>query len=366
MSSFAVEIVEIDDVKPHPNADRLDLISVKGWSCVAQKGRFVPGDLAVYIPIDSILPESLETKIFGADSKVRLNNHRVRTIKLRGAISQGMVLTPQDVGLDPHAVGSDVTKTLGITKYEPPVSLSPQSNAPQAGKKQTNPNFRKYTGIENAKNYPNVFEVGEQVVVTEKIHGTNFRAGWVKFHADTWWKKIKAFLGVAPKWDFVYGSHNVQLQNTVLYKGAYNEACNVYAEAVKKYRLKDLLAPGEVIYGEIYGDGIQKGYTYGCEKGVRKFVAFDIMRDDKWLDHRDFLVTCAQMNLPVVPILYAGPYSALLTKKLVDGDSVLAPTQKVREGVVVRPLSEETTYMGRKILKFISDEYLLRDNSEFH
>ncbi len=364
MSSFRVEAVSINDIQIHPNAERLELAVVKGWNCVVQKGRYKPGDLCIYIPIDSVLPADVECKLFPPDSKVKLNGSRVRTIKLRGAISQGLIVDPQALGISKVKAGDDYAAKLGIIKYEPPVSLSPQSNAQPASKKQCNPNFRKYTSLENAKNYPEVFQAGEQVCVTEKIHGTNFRAGYVPFHADTLWKKLKVLLRVAPKYEFVYGSHNVQLQSKFLWKGFYDK--NVYAEAVQGYRLPEILKPGEVLYGEVYGDGVQKGYTYGCRTGERKLIAFDLMKDGHWLDTIAFEKWADERQLPRVPVLYRGPFDLQKIRSLTIGDSLLSATQKVREGVVVKPIQETMTYIGRKVLKFISDEYLLKDQTDFH
>jgi RNA ligase (TIGR02306 family) len=365
MSAHPVEISEIVDVQPHPNADRLELATVRGWQCVVQKGAFRPGDRCVYIPIDSVLDPLLEAKIFGADSKVKLSNHRVKTIKLRGAISQGLVVDLPSLELDGLRVGTDVAAQLGVSKYEPPEApASMRTSTGATSRKQTNPHFRKYTSLENAKNHPNVFEPGETVVVTEKIHGTNFRAGYVPFHADTLWKRFKSFVGLAPKWDFVYGSHNVQLQSKLLADTHYDS--NVYAEAVKKYRLRDLLQPGEVVYGEVYGDGIQKGYTYGCGPGERKLALFDTMVDGKYLDPLAFREWAQARDLPVVPTLLKGPFDLAAVKALTAGASVLAPSQRVREGVVVKPLKDTVTHIGRKVLKFISDEYLLRDQTDFH
>lgn len=361
MSTFKVEVVRIDEVTNHPNADRLDLLKIKDWQCVSSKGQFKVGDSAVYFPIDSLLPTEVETKIFGIDSKVRLNNSRVRTIKLRGAISQGLAVKPEVVGLPTHyyGLGDDVTDELGVTKYEPPVKLNSASNPTAASKKKTNPNFRKYTGIENAKNYPSVFTEGEEVIVTEKIHGTNFRCGYVPNIVNTLWKKVLKFFKAFPEFEFVYGSHNVQLQSKMLYTGYYDK--NVYAETVIKYNLKDVLKPGEVVYGEVYGDGIQKDYTYGCKPGERKLVIFDVMVNGSYLDPIMGKKWVEARLLPYAPVLYTGPFNKEKILELRDGKSVLAPKQKVREGVVVKPISEQMCFMGRKMLKFISDEYLLKN-----
>ncbi len=362
MSSFRVESVSVSSIMNHPNADRLDLVKMRGkdWQCVTSKGNFRVGDTAIYFPIDSILPSELECQIFGPDSKVKLNGSRVKTIKLRGAISQGLLVDPKVLNL--HTTpGCDFTGKLKVTQYEvAPQKVGRQGQA--TSKKQCNPNFRKYTGIENAKNYSAVFAEGEEVSVTEKIHGTNFRAGYVPFYADTLWKKLKKFFGFAPTFEFVYGSHNVQLQSKLLYKGFYDQ--NYYAHAVVAYKLKDILREGEVVYGEIYGDGVQKNYSYGCSAGERRLVIFDVMQHGHYLDAVAFKHWTDERGLPVVPELYRGPFSKEKVLELRDGNSVLAPNQKIREGVVVKPLVEEITYIGRKVLKFISDDYLLKHQDD--
>jgi RNA ligase (TIGR02306 family) len=364
MSTFKVEAVKIDDVQVHPNADKLELLKINDWQCVSAKGNFKPGDIAIYLPIDSILPAEVETKIFGENAKVKLTNSRVKTIKLRGAISQGLAVTPSVLGLNNPKIGQDYTSTLKITKYEP-VEKGVSLVKGKSTKKQSNPHFRKYTSIENAKNYPNIFEDEEQVVVTEKIHGTNARFACVPFHADTVFKRIKQFFGLAPKYEFVYGSHNVQLQSKIIHQGYYGETLgNVYAEAAIKYNLKEILKPGEAVYGEIYGDGIQKGYQYGCAKDERKLVLFDVMVDGQWLDVIEGKKWVESRNLPYVPVLYVGPFIKDKIYALRDGDSVLAPSQKVREGVVVKSIKESPSYIGRKMLKFISDLYLLKNQDD--
>ncbi len=373
MSSHIVEVCEITDVQPHPNADRLDIAQVKGWQCVTGRGQYRKGDIAIYIPIDSVLPESLETILFPPESKVRLNNRRVKSIKLRGAISQGMLMDFKDISAEEMPVGTDMSESLGITKWEPPAPKSPSLRGNMTSPKQTNPYFHKYTDIENYKNYNGLFQPGEIVVVTEKIHGTNFRCGWVKSVPNTLWKKVKKFFGYLPEWEFVYGSRNVQLQDRG--KGAatyYSE--NVYAKTVDQYNLKNLVEKGQVVYGEIYGDGIQKGYTYGCGPGETKLAVFDVQVQSHINPDSQLYMDSAQLGnwlletkLPSVPILYVGAFDESSVKNLAMGASILWPEQKIREGVVVRPLHEAFAICGRKILKLINDDYLLKaDTTENH
>src|SRR5574337_1686034 len=98
MSTLKVESVKIEQIHAHPNADRLEIAQIKGWQCIVQKDRYKAGDLAVYIPIDSVLPETVESKLFPPDSKVKLSGSRVKTIKLRGIISQGMLADFKTLG----------------------------------------------------------------------------------------------------------------------------------------------------------------------------------------------------------------------------------------------------------------------------
>lgn len=365
MSTLKVEIVTVKEVLPHPNADRLELLVVKGWQAVAQKGVHTAGDKVIYFPIDSVLPNDVEETIFTPGSKVKLNKGRVKTIKLRGAISQGLVVGADLFNLGNEKVGADVTAKLNVTKYEPPVRRSGVGSVGKSTRKQSNPNFRKYTSIENYKNYNKLFHSEEIVVATEKIHGTNFRAGWVPNYADKWWKKILKFFGVLPKWEFVYGSHNVQLQYKPMgHTGYYDE--NVYLEAVRKHDLKSRMCHGEVVYGEIYGPGIQKNYHYGLKDGERGLVIFDVMVDGAYLPHIKAKSYCDRKKLKTPPILFLGAFDGEKLKELTKGESVMAPSQKVREGLVVKPINEQRSFIGRKILKMISDDYLLKDNTDFH
>ena len=367
MSTLKAEICRIEKVENHPNADRLEIVQVKDWNCVVSKNSFSEGDLRLYFPIDSILPEELEKKIFGENSKIKLDKHRVRTIKLRGIISQGLVVKPEEVGICAKE-GQDLTTKLGITKYEPPEELpSAYGTCNKIKKRYINSNFHKYTDISNIKNYPRVFEDGEEVYISEKLHGTSFRAGWVKNETNTLWKKIKKLFGLLEPYTFIFGSRNVQL--SYRNKNRYFYDSNVYAKTAEKYDLKNKLKIGEVIYGEIVGDGIQHGYGYGCRPNETDFYAYDIMMDDKWINALDFRINCGVRGIPIVPFLYIGPYSKEIVDIYTVGASKLCPTgQPIREGCIVKSLEEKVNlFIGRKVLKSINPEYLLLKNgTDFH
>jgi len=195
-SSLLTEIVTIDEIKPHPNADRMDIAIIKGWQlCVAKNGYEV-GMEGVYFTIDTMVPkevaEALDFDKYLSFSNVDPGYGRVRSVRLRGEPSYG-VFIPKDVIkeyletitdkisiikseniLDADkaialnvilAVGMNLAETLGCKKWEPPLILNSQDAERDHGL------FDKYTDIENFRNYNRVILEGEDVVITEKIHG---------------------------------------------------------------------------------------------------------------------------------------------------------------------------------------------------
>lgn len=390
MSSLIVEICKIDNIEKHPNADRLEIVTIKGWKCIVGLNDYNVGSTVIFIPPDSIMPENLivEYKLEYLKSKSHRSQGRVRTVKLRGCISQGLVMPlkilnrgkevlfehggildeiTQDVIYPGFGYGTNVAELLGITKYEPPEPSFSGLKTPRTSKKKwKNPNFDVYTHIENVKNYNTVFELEDTVLITEKIHGTNFRAGVLKAAykgPKIWQWLMKKIFG---EYEFLYGSHKVQIAKNDMdcRKSFYSE--DVYDIIAKRYNLKDIIPEGYIIYGEIYGKGIQKGYDYGLKDSI-DILFFDVKKDGKYLDVEEFLDFCISRNLPIVPILYNGLYPGLETLKRITKEKSLLP-QKIREGVVVKASTETNdARCGRKILKSINEDYLLlKNNTEFH
>lgn len=367
MSSLIVEVCEIKDVIHHPNADRLDIATVKGWNCIVGRDSYKVGDWCVFFPPDSVLPDWI---IKEYELEFLKKGGRVGTLKLRGYISQGLVL-PVNIVLKKsrggYQVGDNVASLLEVTKYEvheKPVQMQGKS----ATRKVQNPNFTKYTDIENIKNFDTVFEEGDIVVITEKIHGSNIRFGWLPIEIN--WKNGNV-LGIlrslfkkyvlGAKYEFVYGSHNVQLQFDSD-KGFYDE--NIYAKVLRKYKT-DALPKGYTFYGEVYGKGVQE-LEYGLDDvGL---VIFDIKGPDgKYLNYLPVMSILNAVHLPSVPILHIGIFSSKDINQYTEGDSVLWPSQ-IREGCVVKAILETNhPRIGRKILKSINPEYLARKNrTEYH
>lgn len=380
MSEYRVPLTTVKEILPHGNADALEVAKVYDFEVITRKGNYNVGDEVIYIPIDSVLPQQLENKLFPPGSKITLNKHRVKQIKIRGRYSQGMLIKPDDVSeflgvdrmrrLGSYEPNECLAADLGITKYEPgPAPFEGGKSGPiKRNKPKENPYFHKYGGLDNFKWYPELFEEGEQVSVTEKIHGTNVRFGMVPYAANNLWRKFKKLLGLAPAYEWVYGSNNVQLQQRYNYTGWYGE--DVYGITLAKYNAKDKVKPGEIWYGEVYGHNIQKNYNYGCEPGEFKLVLFDLKyqngTDSKYADVDEFQRVAKERGFEIVPELFRGSFNKDSVKELTKGDSVLEPKQKVREGVVIKPVTETDTSIGRKVLKMISEKYLDGDQTDFH
>ena len=114
------------EILPIEGADAIELVRINGWQCVTKKGEFSVGDLGVFLEIDAIPPDTsafnfLWTAKDGTTSE-RPDKFRIRTMKLRGALSQGLFLPLSQFDLGEVAAGDDVTERLGVTKYEPPVA----------------------------------------------------------------------------------------------------------------------------------------------------------------------------------------------------------------------------------------------------
>lgn len=373
MSSLIVEVVRIKegDITPHDNADKLEIAKIKGWQCVVGKGQFKPGDLAVFIPIDSVLPTSLVEELGLTHLK---KGERVRTVKLRGIISQGLLLSNQWGFKE----GDLVADKLGITKWKPkqPDYHVSRGKGRKSTPKEINPYFLKYTDIENIKNYVDVFTEEDEVVILLKVHGTNARFGWVP-HIDkrSRFKKLMSrilpFLFPPPSThEFIVGSRNVQLSTWTNRRKIYFED-NVYQIIADRYNLSEEIPKDYIIFGEIYGGAPKiQDLTYGLNNDIN-VVFFDVMYKNEYLSYDDFVKFCDERNLPRVPELYRGPFSMYTVLEHTNGPDPLAAlhgAKQIREGVVVKSVKEGFhPRLGRKILKSISDDYLLRkDGTEFH
>lgn len=152
-------VVETHSIK---KADRIEVAVVMGWRCVVKKGEFVPGDKVIYCEVDSLLPSERPEFEF-----MRNYGFRVKTVKLRGQISQGLCF-PTSLLEDPDLpVGTDVTKHLGITQYVPH-SVAVEENIIAAI-----PGYVSKTGELRIQSYPDLLEEMKGILcyISTKIDG---------------------------------------------------------------------------------------------------------------------------------------------------------------------------------------------------
>jgi len=328
-------IRRIDAINPIEGADLIEVASVGGWNIVVKKNEFSVGDLAVYFEIDSFLPEGNPVWQFLVDKSSRLfdaqRGHVLRTIKLRGVYSQGLLLPlePTCEHIESElAEGLDVSTPLGIVKYEPPVS------AQLAGLAKGNfPSCVPKTDQQRIQNLSDKFSKIQSQVweVTEKIEGSSATF-------------------VLTEQGFEVCSRNLSLKQ---------DANNSFWGAAIKYDIEaKIRSTGRnlAIQGEIFGEGIQ-GNIYKI-KGIQ-FACFDIVDvgTRQYLSPAERVQLCKDLDIPHVPILSdAMSLSDINMHQLIasaDGASMIGVKPK-REGIVFKSMD------GSESFKCISNEYLAK------
>ena len=331
-------IVRIADIQPIPGADAIEVATVKGWKVVVKKNEYKIDDMAVYYEIDSFLPIKPEFEFLRKSSYKRMSNgdegFRLKTIKLRGQISQGLLTKVPEGILNPK-VGDDLTEALDIIKYEPPIpaqlaglvkGLFP-TFIPKTDEIRIQ-NFESDTGVK-------LDEIGNQkVYITEKLDGTSFT---VYFREG----------------EFGVCSRNLELKET---------RENAHWIAATKMNLREKMSnygKNIAIQGELIGPGIQGNPYRLKDTKVYFFTAYDIDKRRRMaFDELEWILF--KFDLNVVPVLeypYSLPTENLIDNMLAyaDGKSVLCDTTD-REGVVIRGLEREFSF------KAISNNFLLNND----
>jgi RNA ligase (TIGR02306 family) len=353
LSTFAVEIKQIEKIEGHKNADRLELGKVCGldYTFVIPKGKYIQGDLVVYFPPDSVIPknliDSLEMKNLAGEEQ-----NRVKTVCLRGVYSQGIVEPLKsfiDLGIlsGEEKEDQDVTKTLGVVKYEQdPIELKDCTLIRL-------PEGLSTYDIEGYERYPEETEIlmNTPCMVTEKIEGANFSVTVCRDGCRT----------------FV----NQASYSIVEHKGYPNiywnsaRTDNIIPSAMGI--LFKLEANTVTLYGELAGPGTPQRSNYKLEHPTT--FLFDIKVENEYIDCHDFLSLCREFGLKTVPILSLGKTLSEWIK--IEGKETLSDASNgkskvnpdvLREGVVIKPLMEmRTPALGRVILKKRSPEYLSKE-----
>ena len=344
-------IRKIEAINPIENADAIDVASIGGWNVVVKKGQHNVGEFVTYFEIDSWIPEHLAPFLgtSGVPAKVyeEVAGFRLKTKKLRGVVSQGLILPVKDCkeldGIE-LVEDQDVTELLNIKKYEQAVAAN------LAGFARGNfPSFIPKTDAERIQNLKrNLEEWNERHLtfeVTEKLDGTSC----TMYHYDRLAEDGKDVIGVC--------SRNIDLKDT---EG------NVYWETAKATGIIEVLkseARNIAIQGEIIGAGIQ-GDKYNF-KTSRHFFVFNIFNIDTqtYFTPAERLEFCKKHNLTMVPIIFDVFHIGNTVQGLLDlatNGSVVNVTstlafQCLREGLVFK--CHEIPSIS---FKAISNEWLLK------
>lgn len=322
MSTHEIPVIRLDAVESHPYADNLEIVNIYGWSCCVRKNEFKSGDLIVYVPPDYLVDVNRPEFSFLSDPLISVK-------KLRGVVSQGLVIKA-DSSLKE---GDNALQFYGITRYNPPEPTGEEEKAPKGI-------FCPHYSVESFHRYHKIIPEGEDVFVTEKLHGIS--AKYVFSSVDN-----KMYCG--SRIMFLKDSQqNVPWQCLKLNQWIENWCRN---------------NPDTVLYGEIFGR-IQKKLKYGTKHGLF-FAAFDILTQDVWANYETIQkhMSCtldANARLKWAPILYVGPFDVEKIKELAEMNSQWPGAEdQISEGVVIRPTTERVCLeTGRVQLKLVSNNYL--------
>lgn len=318
MADWKVSLERIQ-LKEHPNADSLELGYANGYQVVVRKGLYEDGQKVIFIPEKSILPDAEWVEDFKPYLKGPEKN-RVASVRLRKELSQGILLPAPEDACDSE-IGEDISETLGVKKYEPFVA----------------PNFRgkwiratdalrgrraamRHHDCEHFGQMKEYLEQRGEVVVTEKVHGT----------------QVMAFLST--EGEFAVSSKGVWKRGFVIEESK----DNIYWQAVRNTDLENHMrrightyGPGDgaLVDVQVFGEVIpaQKGYSYGQKEPTLR--VFDIRVEGKSLP-----LWGVHIKDLWVPKVYQGKYDEEAIRHMATGNELVSGKGlHIREGVVVRP-----------------------------
>lgn len=363
MSRKLASIQKILDIKPIKDADKIECATILGWEVViAKKDNFKIGDNVVYIEIDSIVPEKPEFEF------LRDRKFKVKTIKLRGQVSQGLVLPLSILPEGKYEEGDDVTEILNLKKYDPQAEaeqklieqkLTNTNNKIHKflfkfpwyrrlffkPKKSGFPSFIKKTDEDRIQLFPHICEEEKDTAfqITEKIDGQSATYFLVK-NPKKWYQ-------FSNKYTFGVCSRNLHLPK---------EDNSSYWTIARQYNIKKVLSSliednqYIVLQGEIIGDKIQ-GNKYKING--YDFYAFNLILPNEKLGTSWLVESLRGFGIKSVPILDVNFKLKPTIKEMVEyakGKSTLLPID--REGIVVRNYEKNISF------KVINPDFLLKND----
>jgi hypothetical protein len=362
-------IQKILNIEPIPGADAIEKATVLGWECViAKRDNFKIGDLVIYIEVDSIVPEKPEFEF------LRDRKFRVRTIKLRKQVSQGLVLLLSILPKGNYNEGDDLTEIIGVKKYDPQADAEQKLMEQKLAhtnnkihkffsrypwyrklffkpKKSGFPKFIKKTDEDRIQLFPGICEKEKDTVfsITEKLDGQSGTYFLVK--------NPKRFPFLKQKYTFGVCSRNIHLTKP-------NDSS--YWTIARQYEiekvLRNLIGNNQfiVLQGEILGTGIQ-GNKYKVDG--YEFYAFNLIYSDqevcqekKYINSLN-MMTLTKYGIKYVPIINDNFMLKNTIPEMVEyakGKSTLLPID--REGVVIRNYEKNISF------KVINPDFLLKND----
>lgn len=318
---------------PIPDADRIEAATVLGWRVVVKKGEFAVGDLCIFFEIDSILPFNPWTAFLKKPGEAETKPIRLRTVKMKKQISQGLALPPTMIPqLEGMTLvdGMDLTEILSITKYEPPYSggyLSAKSYRPHWIPKTDEMRVQAIPWVIAAMN-------GADVYVTQKLDGSSMSLG----HSLT-------------------GEKALTTRNTSLHLDADNRFTKVGVPLLEK------VPAGYVVQGELVGPAIQNNRMGLKEAAFFVFNVIDLNKPGiQYLGWDDMLHFATKYGFEVVPLIHRGPW------KWDTVDALLAFAEQrsytnghPQEGIVIRYcIPQWHVDLGLFSFKAINNQFLLK------
>lgn len=324
-------IQKIKSVHTIEGADAIEKAQVLGWQLVIRKGEFAAGDLCVYCEIDSVMPDKPEFEF------VRAKSNRIKTIRLRGQVSQGICfplsILPEGTEITEDL---DVTDVLGITKYEPPVPANLAGVA-----KGMFPSFIPKTDETRVQVLEKVLRAyaGTACYVSEKLDGSSV----------TFYLKDDVFGVCSRNLDLAFSEENA------MWKFAINLGLEGKLRA---------LGRNIALQGEIVGEGIQKNKYKLKGQHIFFFNVFDIDAYS-YVSLNDMRTLLKSLELYMVPVLEEGymlesSIDALVAKSRCKSR---LNAETIAEGIVIRPLEETIdryVMQGRVSFKAINPDFLIR------
>lgn len=338
-----VSVQEVKNILPIPDADAIEVVEVLGWKLVVKKNEFQIGDKVVYFEVDSFLPiedryEFLRNSSFKKHPTLG-EGFRIKTIKLRGQISQGLALSLPSLGIEDVSIGTDLTDRLGVRKWEPVETLSDWGTMREGlpdGVSKTDE-----TRIQSI--YDEImpqFE-GRKYYISTKIDGTSItmlrQNGEFKVCSH-----CNEIIGDAPSSIWDYARKN-DIENKIISANVDNYA----------------------FQGEMAGPGIQRNRL---NLTAPKWFIFTIkdLSTEKRLGLEEMKVLCEKVGLEMVPIEEEGDN---LIDKYPTLDALLERAKgkyhsgQNKEGIVIRPIEPiySHTVGGALSFKVLNNDYLLKE-----